>query len=389
MMIYEDSIIDDIRLYEVKIPLKVPFRISGGVSYARKSLIVVLSGDGFSGYGESAPFEEPYYSSETISSVKALYKELLFPRILHKKINSIRHLNQIIGEGVRGNYFAKAGIENAYWDLICKKNGITLKEAILHELSQFDLPEQALQSKNYITSGVSVGIPAGNEIKQLTDWAQEYKDEGYRRIKIKIKPGWDLKPLDAVRKKIGDFPLWVDANASYSYEEHRDIFKQMDQYKCLFYEQPLCEDDIIDHAKLARYVKTPICLDESLKSASVARKAVEMEASRIWNIKIQRIGGLWQGLLIYKLAVENHISLWGGTMPESGLGAVPILNLASFSAFQYPADVEASKRWYGEGSDLYEIKMNAEGKIFIPECKGMEEIINFDNLHKYGDRIKI
>lgn len=388
-MIDEEVRIDDIRLFEVKIPLKVPFRISGGVSYERKSLIVVLTGDGFNGYGESAPFEQPYYSSETLSSVKSLYRELLFPRILHRQIDSIEQLNRLLGEGVRGNNFAKAGIENAYWDLLCRKNGVTLKEVILDELSRLGLPEEALRSENGIPSGVSVGIPEGNDLGLLADWVQAYKEEGYRRIKIKIRPGWDLKPLEAVRKRMGDFPLWVDANASYRYEEHREIFQSMDAYHCLFYEQPLSEDDLIDHAKLARCVRTPICLDESLKSPLAARQAAEIGASRIWNIKIQRVGGLWQALRIYKLAVENGVELWGGTMPESGLGTLPILNLASFSAFRYPADVEASKRWYGEGNDLYEVRMDAKGIIRIPECRGTEEVINFDNFRKFGEQIPV
>jgi O-succinylbenzoate synthase len=209
-------------------------------------------------------------------------------------------------------------------------------------------------------------------------------DMGYRRIKIKIKPGWDAEPLKAVRKLIGDFPLWTDANSSYDYDLHRDVFKEMDECRCLFYEQPLHHDDIMDHAKLSKYVKTPICFDESLKSERIAKQIIEIEASKIWNVKIQRVGGLLEGLKIYRVASENGVRLWGGTMPESGIGAMPILNLASFDLFKFPADVEASERWYGPDNDLIEMTMDNKGRINVPVCAGIEEIINFANLEKYG-----
>jgi o-succinylbenzoate synthase len=387
-MIEESAVIDSIKLYEIKIPLKDPFQISGGVSYTRRSLIVVLCSDGVNGYGESAPFEEPYYSSETISSVKSLYSDVLFERIMNKRIDSIEHMNSILNEGVRGNNFAKAGIENAYWDLLCKKNNISLKKLIQCKLQEMGVEGESLKSKEYIESGVSIGIPMDKDINTLLKWTKGYMDRGYRRIKIKIRPGWDVEPVKAVRKLIGDFPLWVDANSAYDFDTQKDVFREMDGYHCLFYEQPLHHDDIIDHEKLGQYVKTPICLDESLKSARVASQVIEIGASKIWNIKIQRIGGLLEGLRIYKLAADHGVKLWGGTMPESGIGAMPILSLSSFNLFEYPADVEASERWYGLGNDLIEIEMDNNGRICVPECTGIESIINFSNLEKYGELIK-
>ncbi len=386
-MINESAVIDSVELYEIKIPLKEPFQISGGVSYFRRSLIVVLNSGDIKAYGEAAPFDEPYYSSETISSVKALYEDLLFNRIAGKKIESIEHINSILNIGVRGNNFAKAGIENAYWDLICRKNNITMKQLIVYKLRQLKVDEEYLEAKNYIESGVSVGIPVDNSIDTLKTWIKEYMDHGYRRIKIKVKPGWDLEALQATRDVIGDFPLWIDANSSYDFDLHKDVLKQMDEYGCLFYEQPLHHDDILEHAKLAKEVNTSICLDESLKSYKVAKQVLETEAAKIWNIKIQRIGGLLEGLKIYKLAVENDIKLWGGTMPESGIGAIPILNLASFPGFKFPADVEASERWYGQGNDLIELEMSKDGRIAVPECVGIESLINKDNFKKYGKHL--
>ena len=383
-MINEQAVIDKISLYEIGIPLKEPFQISGGVSYFRRSLIIVLSSGEYKGYGEAAPFEEPYYSSETISSVKALYQDLLIPRLLGKQIASIEHMNEVLSEGIRGNAFAKAGIENAYWDLLCNKNKINLKQLIEYKMEQLEVPKEFMESKDYIKSGVSIGIPVEGQIETLQKWAQEYVDEGYQRIKIKIRPEWDVEPLAAVRQQIGDFPLWIDANSAYDLEKHKETLVEMDQYGCLFYEQPLHHDDILDHAKLGKEIKTPICLDESLKSERVARQVLECGASKIWNIKIQRIGGLLEGLKIYKLASDNGVELWGGTMPESGIGAIPMLNLASFKGFVYPADIEASARWYGEGQDTIELKMNQEGQIFIPEGDSIESMINFERFHQYG-----
>lgn len=383
-MINEQAVIDKISLYEIGIPLKEPFQISGGVSYFRRSLIIVLSSGEYKGYGEAAPFEEPYYSSETISSVKALYQDLLIPRLLGKQIASIEHMNEVLNEGIRGNAFAKAGIENAYWDLLCNKNKVNLKQLIEYKMEQLEVPKEFMESKDYIKSGVSIGIPVDGQIETLQKWAQEYVDEGYQRIKIKIRPGWDVEPLAAVRQQIGDFPLWIDANSAYDLEKHKETLVEMDQYGCLFYEQPLHHDDILDHAKLGKEIKTPICLDESLKSERVARQVLECGASKIWNIKIQRIGGLLEGLKIYKLASDNGVELWGGTMPESGIGAIPMLNLASFKGFVYPADIEASARWYGEGQDTIELKMNQEGQIFIPEGDSIESMINFERFHQYG-----
>ena len=314
---------------------------------------------------------------------------MLFKRIINKKIDSIEDINNILCEGIRGNNFARAGIENAYWDLICRKNNTTLRKLIEYKLEQLGVEGEDLRSKGYVESGVSIGIPMDKDLETLGKWAGEYIGSGYRRVKIKIKPGWDVKAVEAVRKVIGnDFPLWTDSNASFDFELHKDIFKKMDQYGCLFHEQPLNYDDLIDHAKLSRYINTPVCLDESLKSLRTAKQAIEIGASRIWNIKIQRIGGLYEGLLIYKLASENDVSLWGGTMPESGLGAIFILNLASFSRFKYPADVEASERWYGPGNDIVEIKMDKDGYISVPDCRGVESIINFSNLSRFGKLLR-
>lgn len=383
MDINERCMIDKIRIVEVNIPYAIPFQISGGISYSRKSLIIELWSDGVVGYGESAPFESPYYSSETISSVKAILMECIIPKIIGKDIKSIEDINNIINDGIRGNNFAKAGVETAYWDLIAKKNNISLKKLIYHKLKELGTTKEYLRNSDFIYSGVSVGIPSDNSYDTLAKWINEYVKEGYKRVKVKVRPGWDLKAIEIARRVVGDdFLLWPDANASFDLNEHIDILKEMDSFNCAFIEQPLHHDDILDHCRLAKLIRTPICLDESLKSERVARQVLEIEGSNIWNIKIQRVGGLYEAVKIYSLASKNNIKVWGGTMPESGIGGASIIALATFAGFKYPACVEPSSRWYGKNKDLKEIVMDREGRIFLEEV-GIGEI-NKDNYKKYG-----
>ncbi|WP_040210886.1 o-succinylbenzoate synthase [Clostridium polynesiense] len=384
MEVRENFQIDSIRIKEIDIPYAVPFQISGGISYTRKSLIIEIHSGDTVAYGESAPFESPFYSSETISTAKAILIEDLIPKVLGKEIKSIDEINFILNDNIRGNNFAKAGIETAYWDLVAKKNNMSIKDLILYKLKELGTTEEYLENNDYIYSGVSVGIPEDNSYETLKDMVKGYVDEGYKRVKIKIKPGWDLKALEVTRGVIGDdFILWPDANAAYDFEKDLDLFKEMDKFGCNFIEQPLNCNDIIDHTKLAKNIKTPICLDESLKSSKLAKQIVEIDGPKIWNIKIQRVGGLLEALKIYAIASQNNIEVWGGTMPESGVGGASILALSTFKGFKYPACIEPSERWYGKGKDIKEMVMDKEGKIYYKEEIGIGEI-NQENYHKYG-----
>ncbi|MBC8590094.1 o-succinylbenzoate synthase [Wansuia hejianensis] len=384
MKIKENFLIDTIKIVEVNIPYDTPFQISGGVSYSRKSLIIEIHSGDVVAYGEAAPFESPFYSSETISTAKAILIEELIPRVVGVEIKSIEELNNILNKNIRGNNFAKAGIETGYWDLVAKKNNISLKSLIAYKLKELGTSEEYLKNKDYIYSGVSVGIPEDNSYETLKNMVKEYVEQGYTRVKIKIKPGWDVEALKHTRDVIGDeFILWPDANAAYSYEEGLNLLKEIDKFNCNFIEQPLDSNDILDHTKLMKKAKTPICFDESLKSSMIARQIVEIDGPKIWNIKIQRVGGLLEALKIYTIASHNNIEVWGGTMPESGIGGAAILALSTFEGFKYPACIEPSERWYGSGKDLKEIEMDKEGKIYYKEEIGIGEI-NSKNYNKYG-----
>ncbi|MDA8218021.1 MAG: hypothetical protein M0Z94_10445, partial [Dehalococcoidales bacterium] len=341
-----------------------------------------------SGFGESAPFEAPFYSAETTDSALAMLTRWLAPRVVGRSFRDIAHLNEVLGEGIRGNHFARAGIETAVWDLLARRNGISLHELIRHQLGQLGVPAEYRESRPYFESGVALGIPPGQDLALLRAWAEQSLKEGYHRVKIKVKPGWDTVPTRAVREVIGaHFPFWVDANAAYRLEEHYPALKALDGYGLLFVEQPLHHDDLLDHAELARRLTTPICIDESLKDARVGRQALAVGAASVWNIKIQRVGGLYEACRLYKLGVENGVRIWGGTMPESGIGGAAMMALASFEGFAEPADIEPSARWYGPGRDLLEMEMDRQGRIRVPTDPGLGLPISEENFRHYCELV--
>lgn len=367
--------IDRVRILDMALKYVKPFQISGGLSYYRHSLIVELYSDGVIGYGESAPFDAPYYSSETVSSARACLLEWLVPKIEGQTFASIEELNEVLSQGVRGNNFAKAGIETAYWDLIARKNNVPLRNIVKEKLIEYGVTGENLACNDYITMGISTGIPEDNTLKTFGKWVEQYRDAGYKRIKIKVRPGWDIEPMRVSREILGnDFPFWPDANSAYDLEKHLETLKQFDQFNCQFIEQPLHHDDIWDHAKLSKILKTPVCLDESLKSSRIAQQVVEIGSSRIWNIKLQRMGGLLEGVKTYAIAAKNNIPVWAGSMPETGIGTMAIMSLATFANFRYTADIVVSSDWYVRGSDPMEITMDSEGRSYLGKGIGIGEI---------------
>jgi O-succinylbenzoate synthase len=381
--------IDAIRVCELSLPFRIPFRISGGTMAVRRSLIVELESSGVVGYGESAPNDEPFYSEETTGSVLALYRELYLPRLSGREFSSIDAFDAELRRGVRGNPFARAGLENAYWDLCCERSRTPLVEAIAARLERLGLPPESRRPAAAVESGVAVGIPEDEDPATLRRWIEGYLEEGYRRVKIKIRPGWDRIACQAARAAAGvSFPLWTDANASFELERDLEALRAMDELGLLFHEQPLHHRDLLDHARLAREIRTPLCLDESLTSARAGRQALELGAAAIWNIKVQRVGGLCEAIAIYRLAVERGVKLWGGTMPESGIGTQAILALAAFPAFVFPADVEPSSRWYEPGHDPLEVTMSSDGRIAVPRpAGGLAQLIHRERYERCSRRV--
>ena len=381
--------IDRARLWEVALPLTVPFAISGGVMHVRRSLIVELtSSDGAIGFGESAPFELPFYSSETLESVRWMLAKVLLPRLLHRTLSAPTDADALLKVGVRGNPFARAGAETAVWDLFCHHARAPLLDLLTHALRDAGVAARELAPRDRIECGIALGIPDTGGALTVERWTREALSHGYRRVKIKIRPGWDVEALRAARSAIvahgRDVMMWADANASYDLGRDLDALRAVDEHGLRFIEQPLQHDDLLDHAALAKQLRTPICLDESLRDARWARHAASIGASRIWNIKVQRLGGLTEALRVYALAAELDVALWGGTMPETGIGARTILSLGALPRFVYPSDVEPSERWYSGDSDPLPLVMADDGTMPVPREKGLATLGLGERLTKVG-----
>jgi o-succinylbenzoate synthase len=381
--------IDRARLWEIALPLTTPFVISGGTMRVRRSLIVELTTRaGATGFGESAPFELPFYSSETIDSARALLTSLLLPRLVGRTLDHAAEADALLRHGVRGNPFARAGAETAVWDAFAHEHGVPLLSLLVDALARAGVAAGDVTPREQIACGIALGIPEDATLDSLRAWTREALGHGYQRVKIKIRPGWDVAAIRAVRDEMeragAALPLWADANASYDLLRDRQALEAIDEEGLLFIEQPLAHDDVLDHASLATWLRTPLCLDESLRDARWARQALETGASRIWNIKVQRIGGLTEAIRLYALAAKHGVSLWGGTMPESGIGARAILALSTLPRFIYPSDVEPSARWYGPGVDLLELTMSPEGTMPAPSERGLASLGVGDRLAERG-----
>jgi o-succinylbenzoate synthase len=348
-------------LFELVLPLAEPFIISGGVIAERRSLIVQLCDDaGASGFGESPPFELPFYSEETLATAYDLLMRVLLPRVVGREFESAEAVDAVLREGIRGNPFARAGVETAAWDLEAQRQNVGLGALLAARLG--------VSPATSVPCGVALGIPEDRRPATLTRWVAEAVDRGYRRVKIKVAPGWDRDAVRAARAGMAgaDFPLTVDANGAYSWPGHERELKDLDAAGLLYIEQPLAPDELVGHAELGHTLATPICLDETLKSASHARQVVSLDGPRVWNIKVHRVGGLTEVCRIYRIAVESGAELWAGTMPESGIGSQAPLAVAALPLSVYPSDLEPSARWFGRDRDVIELTMSADGRMAVP-----------------------
>ncbi len=353
--------IDRVELRELSLPLVEPFIISGGTIAVRRSLIVVLHGrDGALGYGECPPFELPFYSEETLAGARHLLEQVLIPRVSGREFENPEALDAALRTGVRGNPFARAALETAAWDLEAASRGVGLADLLSERLGE--------PCAGSVPCGVALGIPQDRTIETLCRWVRDAVSLGYRRVKIKIAPGWDLEPVRAVTDTLRGtgLPLTVDANGAYEWPEHEAALRSIDELGLLYIEQPLPPDELLGHAKLDRALHTPICLDETLRDARAARQIVELAGPKVWNIKVHRVGGLTEVCRIYRIAREYGATLWAGTMPESGIGSQAALAAASLPLFTYPSDLEPSERWFGAGKDTIELTMNREGRMAVP-----------------------
>jgi o-succinylbenzoate synthase len=354
--------IERIELYELTLPLLEPFIISGGTMTERRSLVVVIhDNEGHRGYGESPPFELPFYSEETLASARYLIESVLIPRLLKAGGDSLDTVDGVLRNGVRGNRFARAALDTAVWDLEAARRGIGLAALLAERLG--------VQPATSLACGVALGIPRDRSLETLRRWIDEAVARGYLRIKIKVAPGWDAVPVDAAKQVLAGsgLPLTVDANGAYEWPEHERNLRTLDEASLLYIEQPLAPDELVGHARLTRELSTPICLDETLKDARAARQIVELTGPKVWNVKVHRMGGLTEVSRVYRVAQDYGAALWAGTMPESGIGSQAAIAAAALPGFVFPSDLEPSTRWFGRDSDVIRLTMSAEGRMDVPE----------------------
>ena len=349
-------------LLDLTLPLLEPFVISGGTMTERRSVVVVLHDDaGHVGYGESPPFQFPFYSEETLPSARDMIARVLLPRVVGGEFEGPEAIDAVLHESVRGNWFARAGIETAVWDLEAHTRGTGLAALLAERLG--------VQPAASVPCGVALGIPPNRDPAVLTRAVYDAVRHGYTRVKIKVAPGWDAAAVEAARKGLegSDLPLTVDANGAYEWPRDQTALRALDDAGLLYIEQPLHPDELVGHARLAEVLKTPICLDETLRDARAARQIIELDGPKVWNIKVHRVGGLTEVCRIYRLAAEYGAQLWAGTMPESGIGSQCALAAASLPLFVYPSDLEPSARWFGRNGDVIKLTMGREGHMAVPQ----------------------
>jgi len=359
--------IERIDLSLFRMNLKTGFETSFTRISSKEFFVVSVYGEGVIGYGECVALPSPMYNEETIGSAWKMVTDFLIPIVLNRQIDHPIEIHDLFAS-IRRNYMAKSALETAIWDLYSKQQGKPLATVLGG-------------TKPMIDVGVSIGIePSVNEVLHKVE---QFLSEGYKKIKVKIKPGFDLEPIQQIRKHFGtDIPLMADANSAYTLA-HLDLLQELDQYQLMMIEQPLAHDDIVDHARLQRVMKTPICLDESIHSYEDARKAIELGSCRTINIKVGRVGGLYESKRIHDLCLEKDIPVWCGGMMESGIGRAHNIALTSLENFTIPGDTSASSRYFEEDIVDPEVSLYAPGVLKVPSEPGIGYQINTKTWMKF------
>ncbi len=345
--------IEAIRLREIRLPLVDYFETSLGTTVERRIILVTVRSEGVIGYGECTAEEEPLFNGETTETAWHIISDFVVPALLGKTVRRAADVAPLLRH-IRGNPMARAAVETAVWDLEARRGNLPLS-ALLGGV------------RTEIPCGVSIGIRAS--LPELLEKVRREVDAGYRRIKIKIKPGWDLEPLGRVREEFPGIPLMADANSAYSLDD-LPLLRRLDGLGLMMIEQPLAHDDIVDHAVLQKELQTPVCLDESIRTAEDARKAVEMGSCRVINVKLGRVGGFAEALLINDLCGRRGIPLWCGGMLESGIGRAHNIALSTLGAFSLPGDISASRRYYEEDTVRPPVEVGGDGMIRVPPGPG-------------------
>lgn len=361
--------IDAVELREIQMKYRAPFETSFGREDTKACLLVRVLADGLEGWGEVPAGRAPLYNEETDDTAWTILEHFLIPPVLGRPVPAPGAFARSVMH-IRRHHMAKAGLEAALWDLEAQHRGLPLAKVLGGTRERFAV-------------GVSQGIEA--TIDELLDRVEGYLVQGYKRIKIKIKPGWDLEPVRRIRERFGDILLQVDANSAYELDD-APTFAALDAFNLLLIEQPLPEDDLVDHAALQAQLKTPICLDESIVHPRAARAALALGACRIINIKAARVGGLTAAVAIHDLCRERGVPVWCGGMLETGIGRAANMALCSLPNFTLPADLSASDRYFEE--DLIEppVRLNSDGTITVPTGPGLGVQVVMERVERHTVR---
>jgi len=346
--------LERIEVRRIRLPLLHAFETSFGITTEKQFLLLTVSAEGLSGHGECVADADPFYLPETLGTALHILKDFLAPLALALDIRHPQDLSPALVR-VRGHQMAKAALEMAVWDLWARRQQVPLYRLLGGR-------------GGTIAAGVSIGLQK-DEAALLAKVEAEVA-AGYRRIKIKIKPERDLTLVEAVRRRFPDLPLMVDANSAYSLADAPRL-QRLDRFGLMMIEQPLAWDDIVDHATLQRQMETPICLDESIRSAADARRALDLGACRIVNVKAGRVGGFAESLAVHDLCRTRGIPVWCGGMLESGIGRLANVHLQTLPGFTLPGDTSASARTFAEDLIDPPVEVGPDGTIVVPEGPGL------------------
>jgi O-succinylbenzoate synthase len=361
--------IDAVEVHQVALPLRFPFETSFGRSTTHVCLLVHILSNGLEGWGEVPADAAPLYNEEDVDTAWHVLERFIVPAILGRDLDHPRVFPPLVAR-IRRHHMAKAGVEGALWDLYAQQWQQPLRTVL-----------GGVQTR--VPVGVSLGIEP--EIDSLLDRIGDFLAQGYRRIKIKIKPGWDVAVVERVRAVFGDILLQVDANSAYTLQE-ADVFRALDEFGLLLIEQPLEEDDLVDHATLQAQLRTPLCLDESIVSPGHARKALDIGACRIINIKAARVGGLSAAVAIHDLCRARGVPVWCGGLLETGVGRAANLALASLPNFTLPGDLSASDRYFEEDIIDPPVRLDPDGTVLVPAGPGLGVRVRRDRVEAAASR---
>ena len=346
--------LEQITLREIRMPLVHFFETSFGRTTERRIVLVEVLSGGISGWGEVTAGENPFYNEEWTESAWLILRDYVAPRVLNHTFGCAAEVDGRSAH-IRGHLMARGGLEVALWDLEARLLGKPLYQHI------------GGGARREIPCGVSIGIQ--NSVAQLLEKIETELAAGYQRIKMKIKPGWDVDVVRQVRKRFPDVLLMADANSAYTLGD-APLLKALDEFNLMMIEQPLAHDEIIDHAKLQAQLKTPICLDECIRSAHQAQQAIAMDAGRIINIKLGRVGGFAEAKRVHDVAQAAGIPVWCGGMLESGIGRAHNIALATLPNFTLPGDVSASKRYWSRDIIRPSVETTPQGTIAVRDEPG-------------------